>query len=96
MESTDNIEMRPYAGAGAILPGQPQQPRRETEDKNTRDKQDDALTRDLERHTPTPAPETEYPSGIKFWLALTTLCLGIFLITLVCLQRDLLMRGCNC
>lgn len=29
------------------------------------------------------AAATEYPSGIKFWLAVATLCLGIFLITLV-------------
>lgn len=30
------------------------------------------------------APATDYPSGIKFWLAVATLCLGIFLIMLVC------------
>ena len=29
------------------------------------------------------AAATEYPSGIKFWLAVATLCLGIFLTTLV-------------
>jgi hypothetical protein len=29
------------------------------------------------------AAAPKYPSGIRFWLAVTTLCLGIFLITLV-------------
>lgn len=29
------------------------------------------------------AAATEYPSGIKSWLAVTTICLGIFLTTLV-------------
>ena len=88
MESNENIEMRPHTGA--VRPAQ------ETEDENTRDKQDAASRQDLERHTPTPTPEPEYPSGIKFWLALTTLCLGIFLITLVRLNRALLMRESNC
>ncbi|KAF1970333.1 MFS general substrate transporter [Bimuria novae-zelandiae CBS 107.79] len=30
----------------------------------------------------TPTPEPQYPSGFKFWLAVSTLCLGIFLVTL--------------
>ncbi|ORY55929.1 major facilitator superfamily domain-containing protein [Pseudomassariella vexata] len=60
-----DIEMRSHTG---------------TADRHTRDKQDAAPTRDLERHALTPVPE--YASGIKFWLALATLCLGIFLVTL--------------
>ncbi|KAF2272622.1 MFS general substrate transporter [Westerdykella ornata] len=32
--------------------------------------------------TSTPTREPQYPSGFKFWLALSTLCLGIFLVTL--------------
>ncbi|KAI3320949.1 MFS general substrate transporter [Xylariaceae sp. AK1471] len=67
MANTENVEMRPYTGEG-----------QGTEDENTRDKQD----AERAERQPTPPPDLEYPSGFKFWLALTTLCLGIFLITL--------------
>ena len=76
MESNENIAMQPV---------------QETNNEITRDKQDAALGQDVEQRAPTLTltPTSEYPSGIKFSLALTTLCLGIFLITLVRLNRGL-------
>lgn len=68
MERTENVEMRPIAGAAPD------------------DRRDD-----VERHSPPTSGDTvpgqtisnpQYPSGVKFWLALASVCLGIFLITL--------------
>lgn len=72
-----NIEMRQHVIAAHES---------EIEGENAqRDKQEaasaeqDALPSGAEQDTAV----TEYPSGIKFWLAVASLCLGIFLITLV-------------
>ncbi|KAI1756769.1 MFS general substrate transporter [Xylaria castorea] len=67
MEKTETIEMSPLKGAGEA-----------SKDENTRHEQDDEQQQTLT----SPTPGLLYPSGVKYGLALTTLCLGVFLITL--------------
>ena len=57
-----------------------------SEDGNAQPDKQEAASADQEAlpsDTEQDAAAIEYPSGIKFWLAVVTLCLGIFLITLV-------------
>ncbi|KAI0548847.1 MFS general substrate transporter [Xylaria curta] len=61
-----DIELESFKGAGEA-----------DKDENTRHAQD-AEQQQLTSQTPV----LLYPSGVKYWLALTTLCLGVFLITL--------------
>ncbi|KAI1743149.1 MFS general substrate transporter [Xylaria scruposa] len=66
MESNENVELESFKGAGEA-----------SKDENMRHEQD---AEQQQLTSPTPVPL--YPSGVKYWLALTTLCLGVFLITL--------------
>lgn len=61
------------------------QPQEQATDKNE--------TKDNNQGATTAAPAPQYPSGIKYYLAVATLCLAIFLVTLVCpLQAEYYMH----
>ncbi|KAI0857695.1 MFS general substrate transporter [Xylaria cubensis] len=67
MENAETIEMSRLKGAEEA-----------SNDEKTRHEQDDEQQQTLT----SPTVGLLYPSSIKYWLALTTLCLGVFLITL--------------
>lgn len=73
METADDVQLRPVTGA-------PNATRKSKS--NTRDADDTMLERAQQPEQHDPAPEPQYPSPGRFWMALTTLSLGIFLITL--------------
>ncbi|TRX88333.1 hypothetical protein FHL15_010771 [Xylaria flabelliformis] len=66
MENAESIEMPQLKGAEEA-----------SNDEKTRHEQDDEQQTII-----SPTAGLLYPSSIKYWLALTTLCLGVFLITL--------------
>jgi MFS family permease len=68
MERTENVEMRPIVGAA------PDDRRDDVEQHNRQTSSKTAPGQTV--------PDPQYPSGGKFWLALASVCLGIFLITL--------------
>lgn len=74
METADDVQLRPVTGAANMT--------RKSES-NTRDAEETMPERAHQPEQHDPALEPQYPSPARFWMALTTLSLGIFLITLV-------------
>lgn len=74
METADDVQLRPVTGAGSTR-------KSESSKRDTVDLMPERV-QEPEQHDAA-ALEPQYPSPAKFWMALTTLCFGIFLITLV-------------